>query len=213
MNYIYDILLNLQKEDFDFYDWNIDDRITHIRKVPLIKTNFDCMYRILNYDFSVSEEFIKRIINRTEVFSNKNIKIIKNLCLFSDGKDVIAVKFTNNGKKDKTSRLLLDEKEEVLDVANNIEETKIDITFNKELLNNRFKTRTEKNIYDYIQREMNLKNYEKLKYTYFECFSIDETDYKKIVDKLNLVLNNNWDNYYKKIYNILKLSSMNKSKN
>ena len=42
-------------------------------------------------------------------------------------------------------------KEEVLDVANNIEETKIDITFNKESLNNRFKTRTEKNIYDYIQ--------------------------------------------------------------
>ena len=213
MNYIYDILLNLQKEDFDFYDWNIDDRITHIRKIPLIKTNFDCMYKMLNYDFSVSEEFIKKIINRTEVFSNKNIKIIKNLCLFSDGKDVIAIKFTNNGKKEKISRLLLDEKEEILDVVAHVEETKIELNIGKKKLNNSFKTREEQEIYYYIKKEFQKKNYDKLKYTYFECFNKNEQDYEIIVNKLNVALEDNWNQYYEKIYQILKLSSMNKSRN
>ena len=213
MNYIYDILLNLQKEDFDFYDWNIDDRITHIRKIPLIKTNFDCMYKMLNYDFSVSEEFIKKIINRTEVFSNKNIKIIKNLCLFSDGKDVIDIKFTNNGKKEKISRLLLDEKEEILDVVAHVEETKIELNIGKKKLNNSFKTREEQEIYYYIKKEFQKKNYDKLKYTYFECFNKNEQDYEIIVNKLNVALEDNWNQYYEKIYQILKLSSMNKSRN
>ena len=34
MNYIYDILLNFKNKLYDFYDWNINDDITHIRKIP-----------------------------------------------------------------------------------------------------------------------------------------------------------------------------------
>ena len=37
MNYIYDVLLNFQKEYYDFFDWNQNDNLYHMRKVPIIK--------------------------------------------------------------------------------------------------------------------------------------------------------------------------------
>ena len=37
MTYIYDILLNFKEELIEFYDWNKNDNIIHIRKIPLLK--------------------------------------------------------------------------------------------------------------------------------------------------------------------------------
>ena len=213
MNYIYDILLNFHKEDFEFYDWNIDDDIIHIRKMPIIRISNDLLYKMVHFDFSVSLEFMKKISNRTEIFSHKSIKIIKNMCMFSDGKDVLAVKFSNNGKKEKTSRLLLDEKEEVLDVISSMEESQVEITLDREYKQKGFKTREEQKIYNYIQREIQKKDYDKLKYTYFECFNKEEIEIKKIIKRLKLALDEQWNVYYEKIYNILTLSSVKKSRN
>jgi len=39
MNYIYDVVLNFQKEYYDFYDWNKNDNIYHMRKIPILKIN------------------------------------------------------------------------------------------------------------------------------------------------------------------------------
>ena len=39
MNYIYDILLNFQNEYYDFFEWNTNDQITHIKKIPIIKVS------------------------------------------------------------------------------------------------------------------------------------------------------------------------------
>ena len=36
MNYIYDILINFNENLYDFYDWNLNDQIDHIRKIPVI---------------------------------------------------------------------------------------------------------------------------------------------------------------------------------
>lgn len=213
MNYIYDILLNFHKEDFDYYEWNMNDNIIHIRKIPLIRVNSDLLYKMINFEFSLSNDCIKKISNRTESFSNKNIKIIKNMGIFSDGSEAIAIKFTDNGTKEKVSRLLLDEKEEILMLADNLEETKIDIILDKEITKNKFRTREEQQIYNYIRKSFHKKNYDKLKYTYFECFNSDENDYDKIITSLKQAIDNNWNLYYEKIYDILRLSSMKKSKN
>ena len=35
MNYIYDILLNFKKEFFEFYEWNLNDDIIHIKILVL----------------------------------------------------------------------------------------------------------------------------------------------------------------------------------
>lgn len=213
MNYIYDIFVNLQKDDYDFYDWNKEDKLTHIRKIPLFKISSELLKQIINYDFAINEDFIKKIVNRTEVFSNKSIKLVKYMCLFSDGLEIVAIKFNNNGKKDKISRLLLDEKEDTLDITGDIEETKIKLELIKQNKNYSFMTRNEKEMYNYIQKEMQIKNYEKLKYTYFECFNTYEDDYNKIIKSLKNIIDSKWNVYHKRIFEILKLSSINKSKN
>ena len=37
MTYIYDILLNFNEEYYEFYDWNKEDTIVHIKKIPIYK--------------------------------------------------------------------------------------------------------------------------------------------------------------------------------
>lgn len=213
MNYIYDILLNFQEMDYDFYEWNTQDNILHIRKIPLVKVSRSLMSKILHYHFSVSIEFLKKISNRTEVFSNKNIKVLKYVCLFSDGYEAVAIQFTNDGTKEKVSRLLLDEKEDILEIANNVDSFKLEINLLDKIKSKQFRTRKEEEINQYIKKEFQRKNYERLKYTYLECFNEEEQDYEKIVSRLKIALDNNWHIYYQKVYNILKLSSMKKSKN
>jgi len=50
MEFIYDILLNFQEEYCDFYEWQINDKVLNIKKIPLYKIgNKD--YLILKYHF------------------------------------------------------------------------------------------------------------------------------------------------------------------
>ena len=39
MNYVYDVLLNFNKELYEYYDWNLSDVIIHIRKILLFKVD------------------------------------------------------------------------------------------------------------------------------------------------------------------------------
>ena len=213
MNYVYDILLNFHEVEYDFYDWNLNDDIIHIRKIPLIKVTSKYLNKMLNFEFSVTSEFLKKISNRTEVFSNKSIKIIKHMCIFSDSRDAIAVLFSDKGEKQKVSRLLLDEKEEILGLLENVNITSIDINFSNKIVTKKFRTRKEQEIYHYIKKQFQKRNYERLKYIYFECFNEEEIVYDKIVNRLNKELNKNWNSCYETIYNILRISTIKKSKN
>ena len=53
MSYIYDILLNYNKELYDFYEWNLDDDICHIRKTPLFKVTTNQLVDIANNDIKI----------------------------------------------------------------------------------------------------------------------------------------------------------------
>lgn len=47
MNYIYDIVLNFNKELYEFFEWKDDDNLINIRKIPLIKINDDDFVSLL----------------------------------------------------------------------------------------------------------------------------------------------------------------------
>ena len=143
MNYIYDILINLQKKLYDFYEWNLSDDIIHVRKIPLIKVNNVDMLNIRNKQIIMNDDFLKVINNRTEVFSNHNIRIIKYLCLFSNDEDVVAVEFSKNGTKVRVSKLLIDEELEVLEVSEHINVTEVVYQIEDSQSIDNFKTRKE----------------------------------------------------------------------
>ena len=203
MNYIYDVLLNFNEKIYEFYDWNKNDNIRHIKKIPIIKVSNKDLDIIKNNQVEFEKSFLESIYNKTEEFTSKKNKLIEYACLFTDDLEVIGV---NVNKKILYSKLLLDEEMEVLDIALHISERKIDFKIIKKNSIQEFKTRNEIEQINKAKEELNkiLKenNMEKLKYLYYECFDqkIDspkeiiktlnnEIENKKIIEKINNFIN------------------------
>ena len=90
MNYIYDIVLNFNKEYYNFFEWNKRDNIVNVKKIPLFLVNNDT-FKMFKYDnVTVSSDFINLIKDKTYTYSR--IKI-GNTSLITNGKEVI---FDNN---------------------------------------------------------------------------------------------------------------------
>ena len=63
MNYIYDILINFNENLYDFYDWNLNDQIDHIRKIPVFKTDSEFLYNLKKNDIILNKDFLNKIYN------------------------------------------------------------------------------------------------------------------------------------------------------
>lgn len=212
MSYIYDVLVNYKEKLYDFYDWNVSDDVIHIRKIPLFKVDSKTMFDFKNNKVKVDNNFLIDIKNKTEIFNNKNIKTIEYSFILSDGLEVIAFTFDYNGISNKKSCLLLDEETEVLEVIERIDETSIKyINVSKQNID-KFKTRKELMIQQFIKTEINNivkdDNIDKLKYLYYECFNKRENDPIKIVSKINNSLKKDWDSFAFKIYDFFKLTKV-----
>ena len=140
MNYIYDIYLNLNETLYDFFDWNKNDKIIHIKKIPVIKVNEETFKTLTSNQIKVDDELLLQIYSKTEIW-NMNGKI--NYCsLFSDNNNIIAIEFNKSGKSIKKSFMYIDEELEVLEIINKLNEKIISF----EVLNNQknvFKTRNQ----------------------------------------------------------------------
>ena len=181
MNYIYDILVNFNSELYDFYEWNTSDNVTHIRKIPLFRISTDKLEKI-SYS-----------------------------ALFSDSNEVYALKFDKKGNSIGISKLLIDEEEDVLDVACRCNETNIEFELLKEKSNHNFKTRMQREMYNYLNKSLNrlekANDYEKLSYLYFECFNEKEESIEEIISKLKQNMDN--EKTLKTMYDFFKLISIN----
>ena len=207
MNYIYDILINLQRKLYDFYEWNTSDDITHVRKTPIFKIRTEQLLDLKNNIVVLDSNLLKRISNRTEIFTNHNVKVMRYVSLFSDGNDVVVLEFDEKGEKLRSSKLLVDEEIEVLEVVDNIDLNDINYEIIEPENNNYSRTRKENKMYDYIIRQLNKDNYVKLKYLYYDCFEKEEENIDKIIADIKYELDNNWEKISEQIYSFFKLSS------
>ena len=211
MNYIYDILLNLQDQAYDFYDWNSDDAIDHIRKIPLYRVDGKTLYELKNYQFVLDVEEMNQIKDRTEVFNQKGVEKISYAFLASDGIEVIGFECNHQGRVIGKSKLLIDEEAEVIEVVERTLEREINYQKLVQEEQDPFKTRKELEIQNYIHHELiSLKedNIEKLKYLYYECFNKKSNNRKEIMMSLEKSLQEDWNDTYPKIYSFLKLTGV-----
>ncbi len=210
MNYVYDVLLNFNKEMYEFYDWNLDDYISHIRKILVFRVDNKTMSDLVNNSIVVDSDFLIKISNRTEMFTKQNVKIINYAALFTNGSFVIGIKFDKNGEIIGRSKLLIDEELDILDSALDMNEYNLKYKVINTNKNEFFKTRKEVFIEKYISKKLNevKDNKEMLKYLYYECFNEKNTDFRKMLLKLNKSLINNWDSFYNKVYNFFKLTAI-----
>lgn len=212
MNYIYDIVVNFNMYAFDFYDWNTEDKITHIRKIPVCKVTPDVLKKLIDYEVRFDASFLEILKDKTEVFTNKNVKTIPYSCLLCDGMNALAIKIDKN--RTFKSRLQLDEEEEVVDVCEKLNVQDICFEVKKKYDENTFTTRRQMNlarqVNKMLHRTYTLKDYETLKYIYYECFNKKTDDIKEIMKKLSEQIQKKDDKLLLKIRDFYKLFEIKK---
>ena len=199
MNYIYDIVLNLNKAYFPFYEWNKIDSVINIKKIPLFVVDNNT-FNMMKYDkVVVDNSFIELIKDKTYTYSKNKIG---NCILLSNNKEVIGVLFDNSGNLIKRSSLLIDEEEEVID---NDEIFKIDIISSKKVKReeiNRIEREKKLFLNKYIKKEDNIIN---LKYLYYDYFEKEEDDPSFIKRKLLDSINGKWSDKLNSFYETVKI--------
>ena len=206
MDYYYDILLNFQDNYTMFYEWDSEDEINYIKKIPLMHVDAKTLINFISKKIIVDEEFLKLIENKTKLKGNNTLKYT---CIFSDGKNSIALEFQDNGEVLSKSSLILEDELNINEFMYNIMLKKINYKIIKDdEINN--ETRQDLKIKRILKLEINSiyerKEYSKLKYLYLEWFqellpSIDEM-YHNMLNKLNNKLT---EKEYS-IYELIKMS-------
>lgn len=208
MNYIYDIICNFQRVYYDFFEWNKEDSVLRIRKIPIIKVSDICYYDLKYNNVIVKDDLLVKIKDRTEFFKDNSVGIISYSAVFTNGNESIVIEFDSKGNNKYRSSMLFDEELEVIeDMANeSIYDVEYDFISKGEML---FYTRKEnvliESVKDIINKLYSNNEYDKLRYLYFDCFNSKCTNSLKIKEDLINSLANS--KVREKIYNFSKLIS------
>ncbi|MDD2518667.1 MAG: hypothetical protein PHG18_02130, partial [Bacilli bacterium] len=97
MNYIYDVLLNYNNELYECYEWNLNDNIIHIRRIPLIKISSKNLIEMRENQIKISDDLLSQIKGKTEIFSKKKDELYDYASIFSDGLDALGIVFDVEG--------------------------------------------------------------------------------------------------------------------
>lgn len=204
MNYIYDIILNFNKDYFEFFEWKKGDKIINVKKIPAFRVSSEDL-KNLKYNFvKVSKKFLDKIYDLTLFYSKMDYKY---MCLVSDTNETIGLMFDKDGKLIKRSSLVFDEEEEVNEEVEREEEINI------EYIDNKYKeieciSRIEKERRDYLFKFVNNLDIEKdegiLKYMYYDYFEVEEDDTVKIKNVIIKEINSS-DSDKNRLYNLVKV--------
>lgn len=190
MKNVYDILVDFKKRAYEFYEWNKEDDIEHIKVIPSFKVSNKCLYDFLNYKVKVEEDFLKQIYGKSETFNNHLIKIIDYACILHNDDVCLAVEFNSDGNLIGKSRLLFDEEEDVISQSSNLDEITLSYIIEDKTIIDKKYTRKELNTVSILERYLdnlyNKKEEDEIKYMYFECFDLMEEDIKKAYDNLKI---------------------------
>lgn len=184
MTYIYDILLNFNEEYYDFYEWNRDDKISHIKKIPVFKIDDEDLRNIMFFDVKFDKIFLNTIRDKTEVFLKHEIRKNKYSTLLCGKEKIIGININENGKIIGRSDLLIDEYSEIVNVVYDYDSIHINYEIGDKRNNNKFITRQEVEQNKFILKELNKFSLEELKYVYYECFLQNENSRQVILENL-----------------------------
>ena len=106
MNFYYDILVNLEEDFYEFYEWEKNDPIIAIKKTPLFKVNHKVIVDFLTYDITLDEELTINILEKT-ICKNQKEKL--NALLISDTKTSLFVEVNDKGQVIFKSKLLVED--------------------------------------------------------------------------------------------------------
>lgn len=202
MKFIYDIVVNFEKDFFEFYEWEKEDNIINIKKIPLFLISNETYKNIKYNNVSVNSSFVDKIRDKT--FAYNKIKIGPS-CLITNGVEAIGIMLDNNGNVIKKSSLLIDEEDEILEEATDIDVYDIIILNKRKIINNngnRRENKKKKFLINYINKESNTSN---LKYLYYDYFEKENEDVSFIKKKLISEINHSWNKRLNNFYETAKI--------
>lgn len=186
MKNIYDILVNFKKIPYEFYEWNKEDDVKHVKKMPSIKVSDSTLYDIFYNDVVVSKNFLDQIKDKTEIFFGRTVKKVKYACVIYNDDVALSILLNDNGEIIGKSKLLFDEEEDVL--KEDVPVKEIDYNIIKKSKKISGLTRREVKIVlllsKYLDKIYENKKNDEIKYMYFECFNKVEEDNEKAYKNL-----------------------------
>lgn len=173
----YDILVNYKKIAYDFYEWDKEDKIKHIKKIPCFKVDEKTLFDFLNYNIDVNKDFLKKIDDKTEIFNVKGFSVIKYSCILYCNLECICVLFDNSGHVIARSKLLFDEADDIISSGKKQDCTNIGYKVISKLDKKDNYTRKENNnitfLTNYVSELYKNERNDELNYLYLECFKSD----------------------------------------
>lgn len=205
MNYYYDLVLNFNETAFMFYEWNENDVIELIKKIPLFSVNNKVLKDLIFNEIVVDKEFLNLIENKCEL-KNGTLKYV---ALFASKNGAIALEFNNDGKSISRSFLQVDDEIGVTEMLYTIPLFKFDYTLGQKIKINK-NLRIEEDIKKFIELEIDSLykkgNFDKLKYLYNEWFLKDSDDLNIIYKDMKEKLKGDLTDKEMNIYNLIRLS-------
>lgn len=210
MIYVYDIVLNLNKEIIEFFEWEENDNIKYIRKIPFFRVSNNFMKDLITKKIKVNDSFLKQIENKTlfdEDYSDNDNYMV----LLSDDNIILGVSFNKEGENIYLSRVLLDDEDEILLLGNRLNKENVCYkVIEKKEFSNDLLTRKELKIKKSLEKEFkqlyDSNKIDKLNYYYFEYFNSIDNNKDNVYKKLTQSLNENFDEKFIDLYKIKKMS-------
>lgn len=172
MIFIYDILVNFNDYLYNFYEWNSNDLVEHIRKIYLLRVSDKTYNDFINYKVILPKEILISIKNKTEVFSYQKLENIKYACVVSNTKDSVALVFNENGEIVESSKISIEEENEINNIALSLSVKKFEYKISNRVNNYSYFTRNERKLLKLINYKINefKDNKELIEYLYYEWF-------------------------------------------
>lgn len=198
MQYYYDVLGNFSEYILKFYEWESDDDIVNIKKIPFIKISKEDMRVLLSYSVILEMESIVR-----------NSKDKTNYLLFSTGCDALMVELNQDGKIIYYSSLLIEDELEVNELAHNMNTIKLKFKVLdkiKSLSDYRQGEKAKNLIVHELKKIRDNDNKDECLYYYYEWFHVSTDDYDKAIKKMFLEIKKPFNKDMERIEKLIRLS-------
>lgn len=198
MNYIYDIVLNFQDKYYQFFEWNKNDKIKNISKIPIYRVTDQDILSLKYNQVKLDQNFINNLKE-----DNKKKKLL--MCLVSNTTVSIGILLSQDGTLLKRSSLIFDEEDEVNDFSNTLPVTHINYVKNIKVVPEE-KLRIEIEKKDFIVSYITMtEDIVTLKYLYYEYFEEECDQIDKIKKTLLKEFEKTWNKKQNSLYNIINL--------
>ena len=181
MHYFYDLLVNLDEMAWEFYEWDKNDSILSLKKIPFLRVSEKDFQTLCMYEGSLEKNFAKDFLQKTLIKGNsQNASMI----LVSSTNHCLVIEFNVDGHVLARSQLLVEDENNANEMAHSLKESIFPFIKNKKIVKRKdFRQAiAEKNLIKIeLKTLLKTQNVTKCTYLYYEWFGILENDLEKMI--------------------------------